>query len=157
MGERDGCRSREEGGGGDLTTQRWSQHILSTALSKEVETSSCSARTEVECVNGVNTKHDLLLSAGLFSFHSFLCQNQTDIRMKKQCLSPQSKRCFFISHLHDFIYRNRETLPSNTMRLCKVNVSDLDCYLPGRTFSIISPRVGADCSCLVSLRAKNHI
>lgn len=36
-------------------------------------------------------------------------------------------------------------------------VSDLGCYLPGRTFSIISPSVGADCSCLVSLRAKNHI
>ena len=33
----------------------------------------------------------------------------------------------------------------------------LVCYLPGRTFSIISPSVGAECSCLVSLRAKNHI
>lgn len=34
---------------------------------------------------------------------------------------------------------------------------DLECYLPGRTFSIISPSVGAESSCLVSLRAKNHI
>lgn len=37
-----------------------------------------------------------------------------------------------------------------------LRVSDLG-YLPGRTFSIISPSVGAECSCLVSLRAKNHI
>jgi len=41
--------------------------------------------------------------------------------------------------------------------IMKTNVSDLGCYLPGRTFSIISPSVGAECSCLVSLRAKNHI
>lgn len=82
--------------------------------------------------------------------------------MKKQWLSPQSKHCFFIFLCHNFTLALLISIlhfSSNMMWLWRIilYVSDLGCYLPGRTFSIISPSVGAECSCLVSLRAKNHI